>query len=447
MGGFWVLNYLKRKFAGRDDVRIVLIEKNDYPGGTIRTFNNGHMFFEYGPNGFLSSRETTLEFAKEIGLEDALIFAQRQAKERYILLGDTLFAFPLNPLSFLSFKPFSLRDKLRVFYEIFVPKGANPDETVYDFGKRRLGEKFSELFLDPMVSGVFGGDARRLNLKCAFPRIYEIEQTYGSLFKGMIHLALTKKSKRGEKRINVEPKGVLTSFKKGMGQLIEALYDHYRDAIHLREEAGGIIKKNNRFIVQTNKREFSCDEAFLCVPAHNAAQILYNFNKILPRELRRISYAPIAVVGLAYAASAFEKMPRGFGYLIPSRENKEILGCLFSSNIFEGRCAKDYFLCQILIGGARNPAIADYPKEKLVAMAKTEVSGVLRPKGDAAYEFFAFWPKGIPQYDNGYPQVVKNIQDELNTIKGLHLTANYLGGVALNDCILNAKLAAEKLVL
>ena len=81
-----------------------------------------------------------------------------------------------------------LREKLRVFAEPFAARGTDPDESVYAFGARRLGEKFSRLFLDPMVSGIYGGDARATVLKAAFGRIYELEQQYGSLFKAMMKL-------------------------------------------------------------------------------------------------------------------------------------------------------------------------------------------------------------------------------------------------------------------
>src|SRR3989338_7309487 len=150
ISGLSLLHYLKRKYAGRSDVEIRLIEKNEYLGGTIRTIHEGPFRFETGPNGFLSSKPITLELVKEIGLEQSLVAASDAAKRRFLCLGNELHEIAASPVGFLTFKPFSLWDKVRVPLEIFIPKGKDTTESVYDFGRRRLGRNFSELFLDAM---------------------------------------------------------------------------------------------------------------------------------------------------------------------------------------------------------------------------------------------------------------------------------------------------------
>lgn len=445
ISGLAVLHHLKAKYGHRKDVQIKLFEKSDSLGGTIKTIHRDGFFFETGPNGFLSSKPSTLEFVSELGLEGSLLEASSEAEERFILSDNTLFKIPLSPMDFLGFRPLSAAQKLRMLGEIFVAKGKNPDETVFEFGQRRLGQKFAELFLDPMVAGVFAGDARQLNLRFAFPRIYEIEQTYGSLFKGMICLARQKKPAKGERRINVAPKGRLTSFNKGMGELIEALGVKYKDSITLGQEVESLSRANNRFVVETNSGEQSFDEVFLCAPAYSAAKIVWGFNKKLAEDLRRINYASIAVVGLVYNRSAFDKPPRGFGYLIPSNEKKEVLGALFSSNIFPNRSDNNHILVQVMIGGARNPESINRGQDELIKMAQDEVSSILKAHVLPQQTFFAAWPMGIPQYDMNYASLITSITNELSVVRNLHIAANYIGGVALNDCILNAKIAAQKL--
>ena len=443
ISGLTVLHYLKRKHAKRKDIDIKLLERESFPGGTIRTVHEDGFAFECGPNGFLSSKPSTLELTSELGLNGSLVEADPAAKKRFISLSNTLHEIPMGPNNFLFFKPFSLEDKLRVLGEIGIARGNNPNETVYEFGTRRLGRNFAELFLDPMVSGVFGGDCKALHLKSAFPRVYEIEQTYGSLLKGSIALALKKK----KRQIQVEPKGTLMSFQKGMGELIETLQAKYSDSIRLGDDVESLKKVNSRFMVQAKSGEHSAEEVFLCTPAYAAAGILFYFNKLLTEELRKIYYAPMAVVGLVYRKSAFPKVPAGFGYLIPSRENRAALGALFSSNIFKGRAREEYVLLQVMIGGARHPEAASKAKEEFLEIAKEEIKSILAPRSEPEKVFFAFWPKAIPQYNRGYPEVAGKINKELEVIRGLHLTANYFGGVSVNDCVLSARLAAEKSIL
>ena len=80
-------------------------------------------------------------------------------------------------------------------------------------------------------------------------------------------------------------------------------------------------------------------------------------------------------------------------------------------------------------------------EESLIDLAKKEIQDILKAKENPTHEFFVRWPQAIPQYNEGYPQILENINRELNKMKGLHLVANYLGGISVNDCIVNASYA------
>lgn len=444
ISGLAVLHSLKRKYANATDVEIRLIEKEAHLGGTIQTHQRGATLFEAGPNGFLDSKDTTLNLIKEIGLEKELLLSSPAAKLRFIAVNNQLHALPSGGPSLFRFQPLSLMDKLRIFREPFIPKGTDPRETVYEFGKRRLGENFSKYFLDPMVSGVFGGDARTLNLKSAFPRIYELEQAHGSLIKAMIHV-MREKKRKAKDTLTAQPAGQLCSLNKGMQQLIEAIHAKYQDAIQTREEAISIQKTNDGFTVETRRGKYFADHLFLCTPAFGAAQLIQPINPALCSLLESIPYAPIAVVGLVYKRSVFKKSPQGFGYLIPSCEGKEVLGVLFSSNIFEGRAAQDHVLLRIMIGGSRHPDILQKGEEDLLSLAKTEIKNMFNTENQPVDEFISGWHKAIPQYHAAYPEIRERIDQEMSACGHLHLVANYLDGISMNDCTQNAKLIVEKI--
>lgn len=445
ISGLTVLHYLKKRYAGNLDVQIQLLEKNETAGGTIKTIREDGFIFEAGPNGFLSSRaETTFELIDDLGLQGSLISANQDSKIRFISVKNTLYRIPKNPLDFFSFELLSWRDKLRIPCEVLVPKGKNPDESVYDFGRRRLCENFSKIFLDCVVSGIYGGDAHRLSLKAAFPRIYEIEQTYGSLFKGMLHLGLTQKRNRGEKKFNAQPKGTLTSFRGGMTELTEKLAATYADSIQTNAEVFSMTKEQRQFFVKTSRQSCYADEIFLCTPAYQAAEITKEINASLGSLFLRIDYVPLAVVGLGFRKSTFKTLPAGFGYLTPSSQKRNILGVLFDSNIYLQRSSEDCFLLRVMMGGARGPDIIEKPIEELIAIARSEIRSVFKIFDIPVFIKTVFWPKAIPQYNIGYLEIKEKIEQELAKINGLHLAANYLGGVSLNDCIRNAKLCVSK---
>lgn len=465
ISGLAVLHYLKQKYSARTDVEILLLEKGATAGGTIRSVVKNGCLFEAGPNGFLDSsplrgpngqrepngKGRTLEFVAELGLAGELVKAGRDAQVRYICLNNVLHPFPMSPAGFFGFRPMRLREKLRVFAEPFVARGTDPGESVYAFGARRLGEKFSQLFLDPMVSGIYGGDARETVLKAAFGRIYELEQQYGSLFKAMIKTRKSAKSnakKREKERAAAgAPAGTLTSFRRGQSEMIAALCRRYSEHIRLNQEVVKVSRDQGRFTVTcADARVYGADELFVSAPAYQAAAFLEDIAPALAGPLRQIRYSPLAVIGLVFDRKAFPNPPAGFGYLIPSSENKKVLGVLWESNIFPNRCPEDQILMRVMLGGARHPDILSRSREELTAYALAEVRATLKPASDAApvETFYIQWPKAIPQYDRACVEAERALEEELKKWPGLHLVANYRKGVSLNDCIENAYHSARR---
>ncbi|MBI5024257.1 MAG: protoporphyrinogen oxidase [Candidatus Omnitrophica bacterium] len=453
ISGLATLHYLKKKYAARPGVAILLFEQSAVPGGTIHSVTRGNYLFETGPNGFLDSsplrpigslregpngqrepngKPRTLEFVAELGLVGELVKAGRDAQIRYLCLNNVLYPFPMSPGGFFGFRPMRLREKLRVFAEPFVARGMDPDESVYDFGARRFGKRFADIFLDPMVSGIYGGDARATVLKAAFARIHELEQRYGSLFKAMMKL-----------RKGGMPKGTLTSFHRGQARLTDALARRYAPDVRFDQEVKSITRVSGRFVVATAGARYETDEVFVCAPAYQAATMIKEMSPSIARELEKIRYSPMAVIGLGFSRKAFERPPAGFGYLIPSSEGKEVLGVLFESNIFPGRCGKEEILLRIMVGGARYPDILTKPREVLIALALKEVQTTLKTEASPGETFFVQWPKAIPQYDRSYVEAESALEEKLREWKGLYLAANYRKGVSLNDCIENAYSAAQ----
>ncbi len=446
VSGLTALYYLRQQYAQRPDVKIKLLEMESTCGGTIKTVERNGCQFETGPNGFLDNKPSTLMLSKELGLENQLIAASPATKIRSICVGDVLYPLPSSPLSFLKFKPMSFASKLRVAQEIFISKGQNPNETVFQFGTRRLGENFAKYFLDPMVSGIFGGNAQDLNLQYAFPRIHQIEQKYGSLFKGMISLSVEKRRQRGKNSLTAgQPTGQLWSFKNGMGQLTQKLVEINTDVIETGVCVQQIAKQAQGYEIQAVDKKYFADEVILSIPAPAAADILKGVNKNLADALGKIPYASIVVVGLVYDVKQFDCLPQGFGYLRPTHEGREVLGVLFSSNIFPNRCPKGKILFQIMLAGACNPDTVRKSDEELLALAKEELAKILKGRGEPTDQFLLRWGKAIPQYNREYPQTFLEIKKSMADMPHLYLLANYLNGISLNDCTANAKELAERI--
>ena len=431
ISGLCVLHELKEKYKNRSDVDVKLFEKSDFVGGTIKTQSDGEYLFEAGPNGFLGNQPATFELIKQLGLEGELILAHAQANKRFVCWDSKLYLFPTDHFSFFTFGLLSVSDKLRILSEFFIPKGVEEGETIYDFAKRRFGIKAAQFIFDPVLCGIYAGDIKQLNVSATLPRIFELEQKHGSIIKGM--MASRKKLSQ------------LYSFKKGMGQLIDALHRRYAAHIHTQQEALKINYLKYQYVVDTLRARYQADELFLCLPAYSAQKITAGLSRVLSEQLCQISYAPVAVVGLVYRQLSFIKKFDGFGYLRSSLENKNILGVLFENNVFEGRCPTDQVLIRVMMAGAHHPFTVGRSANELIAMAQEEMARVFGLSGNLVKTFFSVWPQAIPQYTMEYVERKQKILKECGQFPHLHLVANYLDGVSFNDCVRNAKLAVEKI--
>ncbi len=400
ISGLAVLHYLKQRLG--DDVQITLFEREASIGGTIHSFKKDSCLFEWGPNGFLDNQPAALQLIEEMGVADQLITANPTARRRYIQIKGNLHAVPAGPLEFIRTPLLPLKDKWSLITGIF-KKNISKDRSIYDYVSQRFSPRIAQCLVDPFISGIYAGDIKRLHMGFAFPKVKR---------KGF------KKSR-------------MRSFKRGMGQIIEALDNRYQRHIQTDSEI--------------SSAQINADVVIVATPAYAAAKIVENLNPVLSQILTQIPYAPIAVAGLLFKQDSFKKKPDGFGYLIASKENKDILGVLIESNVYTGRAGDNEMMIRVMLGGAHHPAIINDEQEQILSKAIKEIDSVYGLVSAPLETFVKLWPKAIPQYEINYPHWRQSITEQCAKTPGLYLCANYLDGVSFNDCVNNAKSLADLL--
>ena len=400
ISGLTVLHYLKQRLE--DDVQITLFEREASTGGTIRSFKKDSCLFEWGPNGFLDNQAATLQLIKELGVTDQLIEADPRSHRCYVQMKGELNELPAGAIDFIRTPLLPLKDKWSLITGIF-KKNISRDLSIYDYVSKRFSLLIAESLVDPFIRGIYAGDIKRLHMASAFPKL----------------------KRKGFKRSRMR------SFKGGMGQIIEALDKRYQRHIQANSEISS---------VQTN-----ADITVIATPAYAAAKIVEGVNPVLSQALDQIPYAPIAVAGLLFKQDSFKKKPDGFGYLIPSKANKDILGVLIESNVYAGRAGDHEIMIRVMLGGAHHPAIINDEAEPLLAKAIKEIDSVYGLISSPIETFVKIWPKAIPQYEINYPHWRQLIAEQCAKTPGLYLCANYLDGVSFNDCVNNAKSLASLL--
>ncbi len=397
ISGLTLLHYLKQRFG--NNVQITLYEREASVGGTIRSFKKDSCLFEWGPNGFLDNQAATLQLIDELDLSSQLIQAQAKARRRYIQVKGNLHAIPENPLSFIQTPLLPLKDKWSLITGIF-KKNISTDCSIHDYISRRFSPRLATSIVDPFISGIYAGDIKHLHMASAFPKF----------------------------KRNGPHKPQMHSLIGGMGQIIEAIDKRYKKHIQTGSEI--------------SSSQINADITIVATPAYAAAKIVENLNPVLADSLTQISYAPIAVAGLLFKQEAFKKKPDGFGYLIPSNENKDILGVLIESNVYMKRAREDQIMMRVMLGGAHHPSIINDSQEQIITKAIKEIDSVYGLISTPTETFVKLWPKAIPQYEINYPLWRQSIAEQCTKTPGLHLCANYLDGISFNDCVNNARTLA-----
>ncbi len=418
---------------------VVVLEADARHGGKVRTEAVGGYVVEHGPNGFLDSRTQVLELARDLGLGARITQADEAAKKRYLFLDGALKEAPIGPMSFLAGPLLSPKGKARMMAEPFVPrrKGGG-DESVYDFAARRIGREAAERLVDPMVTGIYAGDVKRLSLPAAFPRLHRLEVEHGGLMRGM---AAMMKQRKADMGAAAGPSGRLTSFPGGLGEMIDALVG----ALDGAAQAGRPVTRLERVgahgwkVHAAGGDPIDCDAVVLATPTDVMAKLVGPLADGATAPLEAIRYAPAAVVAVGYRAVDLPRTLDGFGFLVPSGERRRVLGVLWSSTLFPGRAPGGHALLRCIVGGSRQPELLDLADDELIDVVVSELSITLGGAMTApAFAKVVRWPAGIPQYELGHLDRVAAAEAAVRPLSGLHLAGNGLYGVSLADCIARA---------
>ena len=425
---------------------LVIFEAGSRTGGKVMTEKTTQGYLcEWGVNAFLDKSPRTLELCSEIGI--SALPGDISAKKRYVYSEGELHQLPEKPPQFFTSRLLSVPGRLRVVGEVFSGRAKKPDETLEEFGTRHLGREAFEKLIDPMASGVFAGDARNMSLKSCFPRINEVESEYGSLIRGLIRLQIAARKAGKKDTPGPGPGGMLTSFDGGMSEMTDALAALLGPRLRLNAPVSGISRQADRYSVHLadgGNEEF--DSVVLACPAYAQAAMLADLSPLFAELIGGIDYPPLSVVCLGYERGGMGPGLDGFGFLVPSREKRGILGTVVDSNVFPNRAPQGRVLLRTMVGGARVPAKAELPDGELMDLVRSDLRDIMGIESDPEFASIYRHQKAIPQYRVGHSSRLESIEKELEKFPGLVLTGNAYRGVSLNDCVLNAQKTAGSLV-
>ena len=438
--GLAVCWFLKKTLQPDDS--LTLIESADRPGGWIQTINQEGYLFEQGPRSCRTkgSGRETLALIEELGLQNEVIIPCKDAEKRFIFNGSKLLPLP-NSLLQVFYNPLTRGWLKALWSDLTQPKGKN-DESVRDFFTRRLGPAWMESIIDPFVLGIYAGDCSHLSVESCFPTFNEWEKNSGSLLRGA--LGKQPPSLPQTPFIQSVQRQPIFSFKNGMETVTNALATSLKDNLKLKTKAVGLQPCQNGIkVLLSTGQSLHADSLISTLPAHALSPLLPS----LASHLNRLRYSSVLVVNLGFKSMASPH--KGFGYLVPSALDSPLLGCVWDSSIFpEHNQDPSQTRWTLMLGGMKHPEILSLKEDKIIDLSLAALRQQCGLKQMPHTIQIKPARLAIPQFELGYQEWKSLLMEKIEGFSPhLTLSGSSFTGVSINDCILHARLLADRLLI
>ncbi|MGV8096441.1 MAG: protoporphyrinogen oxidase [Mangrovibacterium sp.] len=428
-------------YLRKEGIHATVFEESDRTGGVIQSVKQDGFVYENGPSTGVLGTAEAVELIEELKDLCTLEVADEAAKYRWIWKGDQWHALPSGLLGGISTPLFSFSDKLRLLGEPFRKPGTDPNETLAGMVRRRMGESFLRYAVDPFILGIYSGDPEQLVTRYALPKLYNLEQKYGSFIGGSIKKAKEPKTER-EKKVTRE----VFSVKGGLSNLIMALVTKIgKENILLNIRDLKVIPGKPGYDIRYGGSEV---QHFDLVISTVGAYALKNIFGFLPTEalekIECLNYARVVQVSIGFKKWEGLEL-KAFGGLIPSCENRQILGALFLSSFLKERAPEGGALISTFLGGVRKPGLVDLTDDEIENVVSEEIKSLLcLTKWSPDLFVINRYRHAIPQYGLESKEKLTAITKLEEAFPGLILAGNIRDGIGMADRIKQGREVGER---
>ncbi len=430
-------------WLSQSGIKVEVWEAAEHPGGKILSQQHEGYLTEQAAAMIMNFKPEVATLIKQANLESKKTRRTPTAEaQRYLLHQGQLTALPMKPGPLLFSPIWSLRGKLRLLAEPFIPMGKHLDESVSQFIARRLGSEMLEKAIEPFVAGTLAADPDQGSAAAMLPRLKALEKRYGSITAGIIaHRLLRRRTACVTDTF---------SFQGGMSTLIETLSQSPGITLCTGYKVDQIESKQDGWHIRAQHKGGECrrhvPQLVLATPAPIAARLVSPMNQELDNLLNEIQYAAVSVVHLGFNRHAIHHPLDGTGFLTPRKAGYKLTGNLWMSSLFADRAPENKALLTAYLGGARAPEVAQWTEDQTITEALDTLQTLIGIKGDPEMVQIKKHLHALPLYHGDYMARIQAIQDHLTKLPGLYLEANYHGGVSIRDRLTRSHSVANKIV-
>jgi oxygen-dependent protoporphyrinogen oxidase len=451
ISGLSAAYYLEQERAKGAPVEYTLFESSNRLGGVMFSDKVEDCVVEGGPDSFLTEKPWANQLCAELGIANDLIGSNDSQRVTYILVNGRLVPMPdglmfmvptkLIPTALTSL--FSWSTKFKMLGELMhPPQPVHKDETVAQMVERHFGAEVVDRLADPLLSGVYGGDASSLSVRAVLPKFVEMEENYGSLCRAM--LAGRKKMAAMQKAKGYAPKPLFSSLRGGMQQLIDAIVARLTPQwLRTSTVISQLSQKENGWELVTPQGIERFDSVIFATPARIASTMLARVNAQLSDDLGKVEYSSSITVTLGYKREDLKACKPGFGFLVPRSEGTRMLATTYVHTKFPFRAPDNKALVRCFLGGAKDQSVLRLSDEEVTAVVRKELQQITGLKADPWFVKVYRWDRAMAQYTPGHLERIERIGETLRQMRTLSIAGNFYKGIGVPDCIRTGKEAAQ----
>ncbi|WP_328982280.1 protoporphyrinogen oxidase [Streptomyces mirabilis] len=428
--------------------RVTVLEASDRVGGKLLPGEIAGARVDLGAESMLARRPEAVALAREVGLADRL---QPPATATASLwTRGALRPMPKGHVMGVPGTATALSGVLsdeglaRIERDAELPRTeVGDDVAVGEYVAARLGREVVDRLVEPLLGGVYAGDAYRISMRLAVPQLFAAVRTHASLTEAVREI-------QAKAAVAQQTGPVFMGIEGGVGQLPLAV------ARAVRARGGEILTgaavtelrraEDGGWRVVAGGRVLHADGVVVAVPAGAAAALLRAEAPAAATELAGVEYASMALVTLAYRRADIT-LPEGSGFLVPPVDGHTIKASTFASRKW-GWIAEenpDLLVLRTSVGRYGETEVLGRDDADLVDVSRHDLREATGLAAEPVATRATRWDDGLPQYPVGHHTRVARVREHVAKLPGLAVCGAAYDGVGIPACVASAYAAVDQL--
>ena len=445
--------YLQRRAAAAGvDLDLTVIERDDRFGGKIQTERAGALVLEGGPDSYLARKPWAGRLCADLGLSGDIVGMAPGLHASVLHRGrlhplpeGIMLGIPSRVGPFVSSGLISPLGKLRAGIDLLLPRGGGAgDESLGGFLARRLGREVLERLAEPLLAGIYSGDADQLSLLATFPMLRDLETKHRSLILGV----LAQRQAAPPRPAGKAPEPMFATLRGGLERITDALVAALAGAGLRRGAAVDALAAapEGYRLGLSSGEELQAEAVLLTTPAYDAAALLAALAPAAAGELQAIPYVSVATVALAYPMAALRRPLQGTGFVVPRSEGLSITAATWVSNKWPLNSDADHALIRCYVGRAGQEEMPFCPDGEIIDAVRRDLSRIIGLEAAPELTRIVRWSRAMPQYRVGHLDALARLDAALARLPGVYLAGAAYRGLGIPDCIQQGQAAADRVL-